>query len=679
MMDSEKHSGQAQNFMKGKDFYSDLCIEKYLFFRKQQLNLTSFLDFHKAFNIIICGTDTVAEKCFEEMHRCRRDVLAFIDINPQETNYLQRPVLSIEEASIAFPETDLVIFASSRTITPACNQYLSWLSLTKKLQKAFKAPVYYFLQMLMQHTIFEQNIKFFEQERLRNVKKFIFMHYTLGALPRIQDIDKQICAIYNVPDMRQNPDCYKEIYKDIPEYCNDYIKDVMYSPGFIKDDRGVPIRMEDRRTPYVNIVEGIRLTTDIPESFHNTVHILGPCMALGFGTDDKRTIASVLQRKLNENFPGWRVVNHSLIDHFHLEMYFPYILSRINFKDGDILIYFSYSNYLQYQKITDIYARKKTESVGAQYISMYNTLSEEALHKRLFVSSRHLSYIGMELYAHSMYDTIYETLKNTPVIQKASNTPHKIHKSSTIPKPQSDKIESCKNNPDLHRWILAAGRQRFPSDLYVGAVVMNCNPFTLGHRYLIEKALQYVNGLYIFVVEEDASYFSFQDRIKLVRYGVRDLSNVRIIPSGKFILSAQTFGEYFNKESPDSNLTSIDASTDVHIFGKYIAPLLNIKARFVGEEPLCAVTRHYNTMMIEILPQYGIDVHEITRLGIDGEPVSASQIRKYIEKLEREYVCETSQAKQPSDTRKIIFEELKKRLPASTLSYMHRRFFSGKP
>ena len=40
-----------------------------------------------------------------------------------------------------------------------------------------------------------------------------------------------------------------------------------------------------------------------------------------------------------------------------------------------------------------------------------------------------------------------------------------------------------------------------------GAVVMNCNPLTLGHRYLIEQALKQCDYLMIFVVQEDKSFF----------------------------------------------------------------------------------------------------------------------------------------------------------------------------
>ena len=115
-----------------------------------------------------------------------------------------------------------------------------------------------------------------------------------------------------------------------------------------------------------------------------------------------------------------------------------------------------------------------------------------------------------------------------------------------------------------------------------GAIIMNCNPFTKGHRYLIEWASRKVELLFIFVVSEDKSLFSFEERMEMVKNGVCDLSNVRVIPSGEFILSDCTFPQYFGKIEDDKML--INAEYDVRFWGKYIAQCLQIKYRFVGEE-----------------------------------------------------------------------------------------------
>lgn len=166
----------------------------------------------------------------------------------------------------------------------------------------------------------------------------------------------------------------------------------------------------------------------------------------------------------------------------------------------------------------------------------------------------------------------------------------------------------------------------------MGAIVMNCDPFTLGHRYLIEQALSSCECLIIFVVEEDKSYFPFNDRLHLVKKGVEDLPNVIVLPSGKFIISTLTFTEYFNKSELQN--VSVDTSLDLTIFAKEIAPCLDITVRFVGEEPLDRVTAQYNETMHSILSQYGIEVKEIPRLNIDGKIVSASYVRELLQNRE---------------------------------------------
>ena len=188
--------------------------------------------------------------------------------------------------------------------------------------------------------------------------------------------------------------------------------------------------------------------------------------------------------------------------------------------------------------------------------------------------------------------------------------------------------------------------------LKIGSIVMNCNPFTLGHRYLVEYAVAKVDKLYIFVVEEDKSQFKFQDRFKLVQEGVKDLPNVEVIPSGKFIISQQTFSGYFNKESLQD--VTVDSSQDVEIFAREIAPTLGINIRFVGQEPEDNVTNQYNENMRRILPQYNIDFCEIPRKEINGQVISAKKVRAALAEGD--------------------FDKIKTLVPQSTFDFLKKNF-----
>ena len=158
-----------------------------------------------------------------------------------------------------------------------------------------------------------------------------------------------------------------------------------------------------------------------------------------------------------------------------------------------------------------------------------------------------------------------------------------------------------------------------------GAVVLNANPFTNGHRYLIEKAAADCDCLHLFVVREDRSVFPFEVRYELVRKGVADLENVVLHDGGDYIISSSTFPSYFLKEY--SSATEVHASLDADIFARKIAPALGITLRFVGSEPFDRVTAAYNAVMETLFPKFGIRTVVIDRLT-DGEaPVSASRVR----------------------------------------------------
>ncbi|MDK2809961.1 MAG: [citrate (pro-3S)-lyase] ligase [Petroclostridium sp.] len=162
----------------------------------------------------------------------------------------------------------------------------------------------------------------------------------------------------------------------------------------------------------------------------------------------------------------------------------------------------------------------------------------------------------------------------------------------------------------------------------VSSIVVNCNPFTLGHQYLIEYAASMSDQLNIFVVWEDRSSFPANVRYRLVKEGVSHLSNVAVHMGKDYIISDATFPSYFIKEYSD--IVETHAILDLTIFGDYIAPALNITKRFVGEEPYCAVTRTYNSIMKKLLPEKNIEVIEVPRLAVGDKAVSASRVRELI-------------------------------------------------
>ena len=158
------------------------------------------------------------------------------------------------------------------------------------------------------------------------------------------------------------------------------------------------------------------------------------------------------------------------------------------------------------------------------------------------------------------------------------------------------------------------------------AIVMNANPFTLGHHYLVEQAAKEETTLYVIVVREDRSAFSYPERLAMIQAGCKGLDNVIVVEGSDYAISELTFPTYFLKQVTDATDTHI--TLDLDLFARHIAPALGVTTRYVGSEPIDALTARYNELMQEQLPQHGIDVKMVDRLMKDGEVVSASRVRQ---------------------------------------------------
>ncbi len=180
-----------------------------------------------------------------------------------------------------------------------------------------------------------------------------------------------------------------------------------------------------------------------------------------------------------------------------------------------------------------------------------------------------------------------------------------------------------------------------------GAVVCNCDPFTLGHRHLIEYGASHCDELYVFAVSEKGSKFSPEERLEMIRRGTADIKNCHVFASDLYLISRATFPAYFIRDEFRADLVKSDL--DIELFCRRIAPALNISRRFAGGEPFSPVTRAYNERMKELLPSYGISFEEIPRLS----EISAGKVRDLIDSGE--------------------FETIREMVPESTYEVIQRR------
>lgn len=430
------------------------------------------------------------------------------------------------------------------------------------------------------------------------------------------------------------------MYRDIPgseeqlkavfgeRYSREYVEAIGRIPQVIKV--GSMYQHEDCSSELVNVVGGKRVTCGQPERYARTIHVYGRCGAFGYAVEDRDTLPSLLQQELKDRgITDIRVVNHGLWGGVDEYLDHNFLQDAIGMKEGDIVLF--------YRKHFDKKLLRGFQDRGVRY----RELTEEWHAQRdetvtFFDKPGHMNAEGYRLTARLICDDLLATGLTCGEIS---------------PEAAGDKAE------DLNHYLKSGGDEDFQREVeeYIasinaehplteemrnnGAIVMNCNPFTNGHRYLAETAAAQVDRLYLFVVEEDKSFFAFADRLEMVRRGTADIPNVVVVPSGKFIISAYTFPEYFMKDYVKEK--SFDVSMDVETFCRYIAPPLNIRVRFAGEEPFDPVTKNYNENMARILPEHGMRFAEVPRLAIDGERVvNATRVRELLKNRELEELKE---------------------------------------
>jgi len=217
-------------------------------------------------------------------------------------------------------------------------------------------------------------------------------------------------------------------------------------------------------------------------------------------------------------------------------------------------------------------------------------------------------------------------------------------------------IVLMENSPIAIKQYCESLREQRPPGKKIAGIVLNANPFTLGHQYLVEKAAAECDWLHVFAVREDASLFSYPDRFALVESGVKHVANLTLHHGSDYIISRATFPGYFLKEKEIVDHSW--AAIDLLLFRQYIAPALGITHRFVGTEPFDAVTNRYNADMKYWLqaasPTPPIEVVEVPRASVHGVPISASLVRRLLAQQD--------------------FSAIKELVPATTLQFLENKY-----
>jgi citrate lyase synthetase/tetratricopeptide (TPR) repeat protein len=410
-------------------------------------------------------------------------------------------------------------------------------------------------------------------------------------------------------DYDTSPNHIKHIYKDHINKRSDYIRDVFIgNRTFFKATR---VLISDLESEIVNVNNGLRHTTDRPEIDCNKLILVGSSTLYGKGAEDSETICSFLQRKINVSSCNYKVENHSVPGNPLAVSVNNLLQTKIS--EGDLVVIFGY---------------EKINNKGLN--SFHCELSQAKREGRLFIDRFHFSPYGNQVISEYLYSLIID---NQTKCFKASLTDSKplfgLNCVELVKYMVYKKSSSFCETEEMKDYLGEINNFRVKNVSNIGSVAVNCNPMTLGHLHLLEYAASKVEHLYVFVIEEDLSFFSFDVRFKLVKEGLAHIDSVTVLRGGKFICTELTYPEYFSKD--DNNAVIADASMEAWYFAEFIAKALNISKIFLGDEPNCKITNQYNLKMQEILPDYGVSVNIIPRICIDDDVVSASAVRRLLE------------------------------------------------
>ena len=369
--------------------------------------------------------------------------------------------------------------------------------------------------------------------------------------------------------------------------------------NFNLETNNIYTRLKDTKSRYFNVVNGERMTVGQPEEAERTIWFFGPCFVVGGYVEDKYTIESILQERLNREGYSCRVVNCGCYENLYQRMVH---ITSTPMKPGDIMV---------------IHVKNRSIE-GTESIDMMELLDRKNVPTEWLLNLPvHCNHKVNKIYADDLFARMVRGNVLTGEVKEGQRT--MLSRALAV------------NSLYLDLYF---NDFRPEKGMVVGSIDIHGNPFTLGHRYLIETASKQVDRLFVLLIEDNLGIFSYTERFAMAVEGTRDLPNVKIVPGGPFQATRNVFREYFVKVKPTDMRES--ATLDTLIFAEIIAKRLGITRRFLGDERHNPKMQFFNELMKETLPRYGIEVIELPRAQAGGRAISASLARNAAAEGDRE-------------------------------------------
>ena len=367
---------------------------------------------------------------------------------------------------------------------------------------------------------------------------------------------------------------------------------------FLMEKQNSFTRLKDCDEPCFHISGGERLTTDQSENADSSIFFFGPCLAIGPYVEDRHTIESFLQRKLNEEGYLYRAVNCGCWESGYSELL---RIASTPMKKGDVAVVFFEGKSFTSTDCLDLLQILEENNAPAEWMLDSPVHGNDRIH---------------QLYAEAIFSRLKERALRP--IQPESGEPRCTPPRKIVPSASAVKDLYL----DRYFWNMPPAKGK-----RVANIGIHGNPFTNGHLHLAKTALNDSDRLIVLVLEEEMALFSFAERYAMACAALKGLDDVIVVPSGPFHGTKTTNPGYFTRSesSMDENVLN-----EFSIFASLIAPALGINVRYIGEEPLNPMMMRFNRILTSVLQEHKIEVVEIPRANAEDRPISASEVRRLV-------------------------------------------------
>ena len=380
----------------------------------------------------------------------------------------------------------------------------------------------------------------------------------------------------------------KEFFDDLSNQ-RDYMDNIEKHYFVIEKDKQ-NLRLMDIESKFINVKNGERATINQPEDYTRTIFFFGPCLVIGAYVSDEHTIESHLQQMINQAGYKVKVVNCGCWGG-NVATVGRMISTLI--REGDVVV----------AMLEDL----DLEDERFKCMNIWDVLeANNAPAKWLLDTPYHVNHHVCEMYARRLFEMIF-----APGYRD-------LEKKQAFIKHDLDLVDRF----FIQKYFHGVDLGKYNS---VACCVLNGNPFTNGHRYLIETASKDTDHVYLLSVREESSIFSFGERFAMAVEAVRDLDNVTVIPSGLFIGNVSNFPAYYAKVYAGDTRQQAESHVDAFIS---VAKLLHVTHRYIGEEPADPVTNEINLASKRLMPKHNIQTVVLKRKEQDGKTVTGSFVRE---------------------------------------------------